>query len=134
MARTPSVPCPPKNRRRWREALVFYVAFAYLVQVNRRTLLALAPLTLLLACSKASPSGPESSDAAIELRALTLDEVSTRIAAHDGKTFVFDNNSRERYASGHLPTARWLDFKSVTAADLPPDKRATLIFYCAGRS
>jgi hypothetical protein len=111
--------------------------------VNRRTLLTLAPLAFLAGCSKPSSSAlPAPSaqpaaltaDAAIELRSLTLDEVSTRIAAHDGKTFIFDNNSKDRYASGHLPTARWLDFKNVTAADLPPDKAATLIFYCAGRS
>jgi hypothetical protein len=112
-------------------------------RVHRRTLLSLAPLALLVACSKPSPSaqpaGPVQpvgpvSDAEIELRSLTLDEVSARIAAHDGKTFVFDNNSRDRYASGHVPTARWVDHKNVTAADLPPDKAATLIFYCAGRS
>jgi hypothetical protein len=110
---------------------------AYVPRVHRRTLLTLAPVALLVACSKpsssAQPAGP-AADAEIELRSLTLDEVSARIDTHDGKTFVFDNNSKDRYASGHLPTARWVDFKNVTAADLPPDKAATLIFYCGGRS
>jgi 3-mercaptopyruvate sulfurtransferase SseA len=74
----------------------------------------------LLGCAKSA-----------DLKALTVDEVAARIAAHDGKTYVFDNNPRERFAKSHVPGATWLDYDHVTAADLPADKGATLIFYCA---
>lgn len=29
-----------------------------------------------------------------------------------------------------MPGAKWINFSQVTAAALPPDKNATLIFYC----
>ncbi|HZU83656.1 MAG TPA: rhodanese-like domain-containing protein [Polyangiaceae bacterium] len=79
-------------------------------------------VVLTLACSRATSP---------ELRRLTVDEVAARIAAHDGHTFVYDDNSRERYEQGHLPGARWVESGAVTAAVLPADKTATLIFYCA---
>jgi hypothetical protein len=89
--------------------------------MNRRALLfALAALGLF-ACSRSSTP----------LKTLTVDEVATRMAANDGKTFVYDNNDKARYNESHLPGARWVKFDAVTAADLPPDKTATLIFYCA---
>jgi hypothetical protein len=92
--------------------------------MERRMLLLslLAVPALAAACNRSSSS---------ELKSLTVDEVQARIAAHDGKTFVYDNNPKERYDEGHLPGARWVSSKDVTAAVLPPDKSATLIFYCA---
>lgn len=66
-----------------------------------------------------------------DLKQLTVDEVAARIAANDGKTFLYDNNEKERYQRSHLPGAKWLDYEKVTAADLPADKTATLVFYCA---
>jgi hypothetical protein len=65
------------------------------------------------------------------LKTLTVDEVSARIALHDGKTFIYDDNPQDRYAKGHLPGAKWLSSSEPTAADLPADKTATLVFYCA---
>jgi rhodanese-related sulfurtransferase len=35
------------------------------------------------------------------------------------------------WQKGHVPTAKWVDFKNVQASDLPKDKDRTLIFYCA---
>jgi hypothetical protein len=64
------------------------------------------------------------------LRTLTVDEVASRIAAKDGHTFVYDDNPQDRFAKGHVPGAKWLE-KEPTQADLPTDKGATLIFYCA---
>lgn len=64
------------------------------------------------------------------LRTLTVDDVATRIAAKDGHTFVYDDNPQDRYAKGHVPSAKWLPGEP-TQADLPTDKGATLIFYCA---
>jgi hypothetical protein len=69
-----------------------------------------------------------------ELKPLTVDQVAARLAAHDGKTFLYDNNSKESWAAGHLPSAKWLDDEHVTAADLPRDKAAMLIFYCHNES
>jgi 3-mercaptopyruvate sulfurtransferase SseA len=65
-----------------------------------------------------------------ELKRLTVDQVAARIAAHDGKTFIYDNNPKESWVAGHVPGARWLDDESVTADALPADMAATLIFYC----
>jgi hypothetical protein len=98
--------------------------------VNRRTalvVLALVTTPALLACSR-SGNGPAAAPA--ELRSLTVDEVAARLAAGDGKTFVYDNNSKDRYDQGHVPGARWVESGEVTAAVLPPDKSATLVFYC----
>jgi rhodanese-related sulfurtransferase len=65
------------------------------------------------------------------LRSLSVDEVATRLATNDGKTFAFDANVVERFKKGHLPRAKWVEYDHVTAADLPADKAATLVFYCA---
>jgi hypothetical protein len=79
----------------------------------------------LIGCSKDSGT-----PAASELKPLTVDEVSNRLAANDGKTFIYDNNPRESWVHGHVPSAKWLDEENITTADLPTDKTATLIFYC----
>ena len=96
--------------------------------MNRRTslplLLAALPLVLLAACLTSRRSSGE-------LKSLTVEEVDQRIAAKDGKTFVYDNNPEDVFAKGHLRSAKWVDHDHVTAADLPQDKSATLIFYCA---
>ncbi len=79
----------------------------------------------LLGCSRSSvPSSGE-------LKRLTVDQVAARIALNDGKTYVFDNNPHDRFVKSHVPGAKWVDDESVTAAVLPADKGATLIFYCA---
>ena len=64
------------------------------------------------------------------LKTLTVDDVATRVAAKDGHTFVYDDNPQDRFAKGHVPGAKWLEHEP-TQADLPADKGATLIFYCA---
>ena len=103
--------------------------------MQRRHLLALVmslAAVAALGCTKKSEgttSTPET-----ELKSLTVDQVATRLAANDGKTFVYDNNPKELYANRHVPGAKWLDEDHVTAADLPADKSATLIFYCHNES
>jgi ABC-type glycerol-3-phosphate transport system substrate-binding protein len=120
-------------------------------RMRSRTLLLLASLVALaaVACSRSadttSSSTAVSSSAATStsttasmpkaaLQKLTVDEVAARIAARGGKTFVYDNNPKERYEEGHLPGARWVESGEVTAAVLPADKSATLIFYCASEA
>jgi hypothetical protein len=95
---------------------------------RQRFVLLLAGVVSLavLGCFKTS-SAPAGSS---ELRPLTVDQVAEKIAANDGKTFIYDNNEQDSWVSGHVPTARWVSSEHVTAADLPPDKTATLIFYC----
>jgi len=61
---------------------------------------------------------------------MTIDEVEAKIAAHDGKTFIFDANAKDSWVAGHVPTATWIDDENVTAAALPPAKDALLVFYC----
>jgi hypothetical protein len=60
---------------------------------------------------------------------LSIDEVAARIGKKG--VYLIDNNPRDVWEKGHLPTATWVDYTAMTAADLPADKSATLIFYCA---
>jgi hypothetical protein len=92
------------------------------------------------ACSKkpaGDHSGPKASGAAVEeadLAKLTLDELDAKKKeAESGKLalFIFDNNEKDRFVKGHIPGAKWVKFDEVEAKDLPPDKEATLVFYCA---
>lgn len=97
---------------------------------DRRMLLSLFALSAVLALGSLGCSRTRSKSGA-PLKELTVDQVATRLGTKDGKTFVFDNNPKDRYQESHLPGARWLDFKSVSVADLPGDRSATLVFYCA---
>ena len=102
----------------------------------RTALLVVALASATAACSRASSSAsPSSSSSSVshseaDLKTMTIDDVAARVEAHDGKTFVYDNNSKESWAKAHVPTAKWLDQNAIAATDLPGDKTATLIFYC----
>jgi len=91
--------------------------------ILRSTLLAAAFL-LLASSARASDSKKEEG-----FSDLTIDQVSDLIAKKEAD--IFDNNSKEDYAKGHLPTARWVSFKDVKESDLPTDKSRKLVFYCA---
>lgn len=91
--------------------------------------LALAPA----ACDRDKPEKLASRETGAQKPAegfgeLTVDQVAARV----GKPGVhlYDNNHREEWVKGHLPTATWLDYASMTASDLPAEKDAMLIFYC----
>ena len=60
---------------------------------------------------------------------LTPAEVQARLGKKG--VFVYDNNPIDVFHGGHVPGAKWVDYKAITAADLPADKEATLVFYCA---
>jgi rhodanese-related sulfurtransferase len=60
---------------------------------------------------------------------LTVDQVAEHLAKADAS--IFDNNPKDMWQKGHVPGAKWVDFKNVQASDLPQDKDRTLIFYCA---
>lgn len=90
-----------------------------------RTTLLWAALLAALAVTACSRS------ASAELKTLTVEQVAAKVAAHDGKTFVYDDNPKDRYVKGHIPGARWVESGDVTAAILATDKTSTLVFYCA---
>jgi Rhodanese-like domain len=64
-----------------------------------------------------------------ELPSLTVQQVSARLKERN--FYVFDNNAFERFQKGHVPGAKWLNPYALKASDLPSDKSATLVFYCA---
>lgn len=49
----------------------------------------------------------------------------------EGSAFVLDTNSRESWLEARVPGAVNLDASSFTAAELPTDKWAALVFYCS---
>ena len=109
--------------------------------MNRNLVRWLALLALplgALACAKPAPDGAKGASSA-EAHAetfgkLTVDELDAKMAeAKTGKLalYIFDNNKKERFEKSHIPTAKWLDSDAVKAGDLPSDKEATLVFYCA---
>ncbi len=96
-------------------------------------------LALGAACSRpapapqaAAPSEAHASNAehGQELPAVTIDQLAGMLERHE-QVAVYDNNGRERYEQGHIPTARHVGHDEVTAAILPPDHGARLVFYCA---
>lgn len=65
-----------------------------------------------------------------KLKTMPVDEVARRLG--EPGFFVFDANARGRYVRGHIPGARHIhDPHEFTAADLPAEKDATLVFYCS---
>lgn len=69
-------------------------------------------------------------------RLFGLDSISPadlhkRIEQHE-LVFVFDVNSPQSWAAGHVPGARHLDPAGPAEADLPADKDSLLVFYCSG--
>src|SRR3954471_22744478 len=59
---------------------------------------------------------------------LTVDQVDKLIQSK--QVDVFDNNSKDEWKKGHVPTAKWVSFKDVKESDLPKDKNRELVFYC----
>jgi len=64
-----------------------------------------------------------------EFGSLTVDQVAEHVAKGDAS--IFDNNPKDMWQKGHVPTAKWVDFKNVQSSDLPQDMDRTLVFYCA---
>jgi hypothetical protein len=59
---------------------------------------------------------------------LTVDQVAQLVQSKGAD--VFDNNSKDEWKQGHVPTAKWVAFNDVKASDLPQDKSRKLVFYC----
>jgi hypothetical protein len=107
---------------------------------KHRLVIAFGSLALALAslgCEKtrSEPSPTEGAEPSKHaFGELSLDDLDARMrdaAAGKIKLAIFDNNHHERFDKGHIPGAKWVDFKDVKATDLPADKDATLVFYCS---
>ncbi len=80
--------------------------------------------------SGATATGTASTgDHEAELRRMTVGELSELMDHHE-QVAVFDNNSEASYVEGHVPGARLVGHDQVTAAVLPADHAARLVFYC----
>ena len=66
----------------------------------------------------------------MDIPELTVDEVAARLA--EAGFYVIDNNGAGRWKRSHVPGAKNLNAHTFEASDLPPDKTATLVFYCSG--
>jgi hypothetical protein len=106
----------------------------------RIPLFPIAALALALsasACAKPAAPAPAASEASATpekepFGRLTVDELSAKMdEAKSGKLVLalYDANTKELYAKGHVPGAKWVT-GDIQAADLPADKSATLVFYC----
>ena len=71
--------------------------------------------------------GAKTAENKTEIKQITTEELAK--ALEEKKVVVLDVNSAERFAQGHIPTAKHVT-QQVTAADLPADKAAALVFYC----
>ena len=61
---------------------------------------------------------------------LTVADVAARLGTPG--FHVYDNNGAGRWRRSHVPGAKNLNAYSYDASELPPDKNATLVFYCSG--
>jgi hypothetical protein len=65
-----------------------------------------------------------------DIAELSVSEVAARLGQPG--FHVFDNNGRGRWTRSHVPGAKHVNPHSYSADELPPDKAATLVFYCSG--
>lgn len=65
-----------------------------------------------------------------DLPELSVDEVARRLG--EPGFFVYDTNSPGRWRRSRVATARNVDPYDLALEALPPDRGATLVFYCSG--
>lgn len=63
------------------------------------------------------------------IKALSCTELHALLPS--AQACVIDVNAPSRWAAAHVPGARNLDPRGFTAADLPGDRAALLVFYCS---
>jgi hypothetical protein len=109
----------------------------------RNTLFAAALAAAAIACSGCSSGATDGSGKGAATAhettkeafgRLTIEQLEAKMAdakAGKGALFIYDNNHKERFDQGHIPGAKFVEYDKVQASDLPQDKEATLVFYCA---
>jgi len=86
------------------------------------------------ACTKSGDVSAEHGSRDEAFGRMSIEDVEAKLKeANEGKAafYVFDNNAKNVYDTGHVPGAKWVDYEHISATDLPADKEATLVFYCA---
>jgi hypothetical protein len=83
----------------------------------------IAALLVLGLAARAAPAGAESEP----FGRLEVGQVEALLGAKD--VLIFDVNSAEVYAKGHVPGARWTALADVEK-NLPADKSVRLVYYC----
>jgi rhodanese-related sulfurtransferase len=63
------------------------------------------------------------------LKTISPDDLQRLVQGGGAK--VIDVNSRQSWLKARVPGATNLDSAAYSEADLPPDKNATLVFYCS---
>jgi len=96
---------------------------------NHLFVAALATSSLVLGCSK-SDQAEAKAGAQDEVASMTLDEVDQGVAAKTVQA-VDCNHDKLRKKMGVVPGAILVSPDSFAATDLPADKSAKLVFYCA---
>jgi 3-mercaptopyruvate sulfurtransferase SseA len=92
-------------------------------------LLSLSVLSLALAAPFATPASAGSKSQKSEpFKRLSIKKVGERLGQPN--VFIYDGNSAETYAKGHVPGAINLHSSEIKEGVLPAAKDATLIFYC----
>ena len=84
-----------------------------------------------LGCNRGDPARSRPAMRPGKLSIAELEAKMQEAQAGRLQLFVYDNNSKERFAESHLPGAKWVEFDEITDNDLPKDHRATLVFYCS---
>jgi len=65
------------------------------------------------------------------LKSISPRELLQQLQAPPPQITVIDVNSVQSWTKAHVPGARHLDPQAFTAADLPADKQAAVVFYCS---
>src|SRR5437762_103968 len=115
-----------------KNALVSLFLFGGLSACDKAATTPVTPPSIVTAPAAAPAAAPTAAAPEQKLQSLTPAEVEKRRT--EKNVFVFDNNNKERFEKGHVPGAKWVKPSEMTAAMLPPDKTATLVFYCANTS
>lgn len=96
-----------------------------------RTILLAIVLSLAAGCSKAETAPAASEAEMAKLPTMTVDEVDKALAAK-AATPVDCNSAATRKRAGVVPGAILVtDHDAYAASELPADKTAKLVFYCA---
>ncbi len=98
-------------------------------RINPVAFLAAVPILLVLALVLAVRAGASPAHGDEGFGLMTAGELAKILGQKD--VAVFDANSAETFAKGHVPGATFLEeYRKFPASVLPADKATRVIFYC----